>query len=381
MRMSGNYQREWRVRALFGSYGIVFSLFPLSLFFCRRLCRLEDIIKALRGGIAASCRIIPMILSGLLTAVMTSLAAHAGGWRGAWICHPAASPDEQVWFRRTFTDSGHIIRAQVEVAACGMAVLYVNGYNVSADVPDAAAADTVRLVRYDVTRFLRPDTNVVAVWYSPYGTGTAADDVMKVKADSMTEEPGGRSGQLSLTFFGSRIRAGGVQAEPFSHVSDATWLCRTNGGRTVSRSREVSDGRELTVPWNGRDMSVMQWVGAERPQVPCNPVVVDMLPLHSVMRVTHIYDFSLLSATPQGLVYGCVPGFRGRLRMTLRDMRRGDVVSVGGMQYICSGETDEQAYMRFTDYEGDDVTVSGSVGLSETTVMAVEGLVVEPCCR
>ena len=83
---------------------------------------------------------------------------------------PGAGPCSQVWFRRAFTVARPPLSARVTIASAGRYELFVNGYNVTTDVLAPSAGppgDTIRVMTYEVGRFLRPDTNVVAVWYSP----------------------------------------------------------------------------------------------------------------------------------------------------------------------------------------------------------------------
>ena len=57
----------------------------------------------------------------------------AVGWPVRWISHPCAAAGERVWFRRSFTGEGRAVAGQIEMAVSRAAVVYVNGYNVTAD--------------------------------------------------------------------------------------------------------------------------------------------------------------------------------------------------------------------------------------------------------
>lgn len=286
----------------------------------------------------------------------------AQDWNMHWIRHPGATEGEQIWFRRTFTDCGNCAdrhtaeasRAQIEMASNGRFVLFVNGYNVSTDilVPDGGqASDTIRIMKYDVSRFLRPDTNVVAVWYSPCGNARGAND--------------GR--QLSLAFHGSG----------FSHVSDGTWLCRTNGCRTEDGGGETVDASQWQADWNATDFSVTGWQGAVASDNGCRSVVTEVPPLHSACRTSRIYQYFLTAEDGSKFTYDCGSEFLGQVRVTLRGMRRGDRISIGGLQYVCSGETDEQACRRFTSTPCGRIAVSGD-SLTRDNIMSVEGISIKP---
>lgn len=298
-------------------------------------------------------------------------AAYGGDWNMHWIHHPAALAGDQVWFRRTFTAEGRPAWAHIDIASDGVFVLYVNGYNVSVDVPvpyGGVEAGGVRLISYDVSRFLRPDTNVVAVWYSPCAGGL---------------EPGKATGkQLSVVFYGGgRL---GCDGEPdseyaedaFSYATDETWLCATNGCKIAPDGGEIVDGRALENAWNGRDYSILYWqrAAATNP-LTRSPIVETRLP-YAAPRVTHIYSYGMTDADDDGLVYPAPCAFRGQVRVTLRGMCRGDTLSVGGLRYICSGATDEQACRRFTEADCGQVRISCSGPLSSDNIMSVEGIAI-----
>lgn len=327
-----------------------------------------------------------------------------------WIHHPGAAPDEQVWFRRTFTGHGRPRQAAIEVASSGHIIVYVNGYNVSTDMPVDGCNDrtescgdttegtetgmpdsTVRVTRYDVTRFMRPDTNVVAVWYSP--------------AAGISTGPQTDHKQLSLTFFGkygtavgipgSRKDEGNGRGIGFCHTTDATWLCRTNGCRTGrSDGNETTDGSQWRADWNATDFSVTGWTGAAVTKDYSRSVLTEVPPLHTAWHTTAILAYRYAGENNGGLTYECDGTFRGMVRVTLRGMLRGDVISIGGLQYVCSGETDEQACRRFTTTTCGQVTIgwrpavnvrnlangrpSAARRLTPDNIMNVEGIRIEP---
>ena len=331
----------------------------------------------------------------------------AVGWPVSWISHPHAAVGEQVWFRRSFTGEGRAVAGQIEMAVSGAAVVYVNGYNVTADaipLPSVKSSSSISSIthaaglsplgepegavgnpsgamvaRHDVTRFLRPDTNVVAVWCAP-------------------------EIRLSLVFSGLRVTHGGRRAAPFSYMTDATWLCRTCGCTVSADGREHVDGRETEDEWRTGDVEVMKWLNAREVKDGekydetaekyikaideaagkygkavseaggDDHIAMEVTPPHRAVRVSRIQECCLTAATAGRLTYSCGRGFRGRIRVTLRGMTRGEVLDIGGMGYICSGESDEQAIMRFTEYAGDSIVISGSMTLTPDKVQNVEAV-------
>lgn len=320
----------------------------------------------------------PSFLRTFLAAAMLLICcagSAASDWNMHWIHHPGAADDEQVWFRRTFTGCGKPGRALIEVASAGRFVLYVNGYNVSTDVlvpDDGTPAGAIRIMRYEVTRFLRPDTNVVAVWYSPRGDGRAA------------AAGGGAQGvadgkQLSLSFYGSRRKErGGTGGTDFAYVTDGTWLCRTNGCRTAPDGCETDDGTGWRDGWNAADGGMAGWLPADITADYRPSQLTEVPPLHTACRITGVFPYFLSSAMRRCLVYECGRRFYGMVRVTLRGMRRGDVISIGGLRYVCSGDTDEQACRRFTAAECGTVMIEGGPRLSAENIMSVEGLCIGP---
>lgn len=295
--------------------------------------------------------------------MVAGLPSGAVVWPVNWIAHPCAEGSEQIWFCRSFSGEGRTVAGQIEMAVGGGAVLYVNGYNVTADVPipvsgvwrplAAGEEATVVAARYDVTRYLRPDTNVVAVWCAP-------------------------EARLSLVFSGLRVTHGGRRAEPFVHTTDATWLCRTCGSRISPDGRERVDGRETQEELRTASLEVIKWLNArEIAPILERGKIMEVVPLRSAVRVGHVDDCCLTEVAAGRLTYSCGRGFRGRIRVTLRGMRRGDLLDIGGMGYVCSGESDEQAIMRFTEYVGDSVIVSGGPDLTPDNVQSVEAISLE----
>lgn len=59
------------------------------------------------------------------------------------------------------------------------------------------------------------------------------------------------------------------------------------------------------------------------------------------------------------VVYDFTPGFYGYVRVTLRGCRQGERIRIGGLEYICTGTIDEQAFCRFTAGYMRKVEISG----------------------
>ena len=83
-----------------------------------------------------------------------------------WMTAPTPTDSACQWFRHTFIADKSPRRASVCIASNSRFVLYVNGRNVSAALymPNRKANENQPIaITFDVTRFLRPDSNTVSV--------------------------------------------------------------------------------------------------------------------------------------------------------------------------------------------------------------------------
>ena len=104
-------------------------------------------------------------LINILFFLLTVTAAHAQQFGTDWMTIPSPGDSSCVWFRRTFVASEATerpVRASVCIATASRFVLYVNGRNVSAALYSNATThdNTPTSTTFDVTRFLRPDSNL-----------------------------------------------------------------------------------------------------------------------------------------------------------------------------------------------------------------------------
>ena len=120
-----------------------------------------------------------LILFIASAATAAASTATAGDFGCRWMSHPAPDDTSHVWFRHTLViDEQDMPRtAYIHVATTGRFVLYVNGRNVSTALftPDRTPNDTtVMAISYDVRRFLRPDSNTIALL--PFNTHTPTSE-------------------------------------------------------------------------------------------------------------------------------------------------------------------------------------------------------------
>jgi alpha-L-rhamnosidase len=96
--------------------------------------------------------------------------AGAAGWQAKWITMKAAEGIAHPWLRRTFGLKSDVRRAEVYVNTPSEYELYVNGRKVGADVLAPAHVNVRRRFlynAYDVSSFLHPGTNCIALWMGP----------------------------------------------------------------------------------------------------------------------------------------------------------------------------------------------------------------------
>ena len=124
-----------------------------------------------------------------------------------------------------------------QFAWTGKLWVYVNERNITQDLcfsnPDTS---TVTIQTYDVTRFMRPDSNIVAVWYAP----TPGQPISK---------------QLSLEYYGKDHTG-----RDFYHKADGEWKCHLLEGCYIKREEEHFDARSYDNNWKATDYDRRQWL-------------------------------------------------------------------------------------------------------------------------
>ena len=94
----------------------------------------------------------------------------AADWKGRWIGMASAGDHEEPWFRKTFTLVRKPRTTLAYIGSIGYHELYVNGRKVGDRVLNPSVsylAKRALYVTYDITDYLKPGANVVAVWLAP----------------------------------------------------------------------------------------------------------------------------------------------------------------------------------------------------------------------
>ena len=326
--------------------------------------------------------------------------ATTGDFDCRWLSHPTPDDTSHVWFSRTIVTSEKDMprAAYIRVATTGRFVLYVNGRNVSTALftPDRQKGDTaVAAIAYDVQRFLRTDTNTIALLYCP----------------SMRTHR-----QVSVCFYGiaadsSHFAVSGTDRPSFALNGNAGWLCRHadtwqthDGGEAMNRNlypyrwtdanqplamwqavEETSPSQHLTTtppqplntttPQHISTSQHLNTINTLSSEDICgyNPLRINPL-VDNAARISRIYTPLLTEQSGDTLTVHLVPNRRHLIRVTLRGCRRGEHIRIGNLQYVCTGEMDEQAFTRFSPTDQNTVTISGDRHFCCEQVQEVESI-------
>ena len=365
-----------------------------------------------------------LILFIASAATAAASTATAGDFDCRWLSHPTPDDTSHVWFSRTIVTSEKDMprAAYIRVATTGRFVLYVNGRNVSTALftPDRQKGDTaVAAIAYDVQRFLRTDTNTIALLYCPS---------MRTRR------------QVSVCFYGiaadsSHFAVSGTDRPCFALNGNAGWLCRHadtwqthDGGEAMNRNlypyrwtdanqplalwqavKETSTSQPLTTTTphhlntptpqpltttppqpltttTPQHNSTSQHLNTTTPHhlTTINPLssedICGYSPLRinplvdNAARISRIYTPLLTEQSGDTLTVHLVPNRRHLIRVTLRGCRRGERIRIGNLQYVCTGEMDEQAFTRFSPTDQNTVTISGDRHFCCEQVQEVESI-------
>lgn len=354
-----------------------------------------------------------LILFIASAATAAASTATAGDFDCRWLSHPTPDDTSHVWFSRTIVTSEKDMprAAYIRVATTGRFVLYVNGRNVSTALftPDRQKGDTaVAAIAYDVQRFLRTDTNTIALLYCPS---------MRTRR------------QVSVCFYGiaadsSHFAVSGTDRPSFALNGNAGWLCRHADTWQTHDGGEAMNRNLYPYRWTDANQPLAMWQAVEEtatyqplntptqhpnttPQrhnitTPHNTTAslntstpqhnnITTTPLSSedicgysplrinplvdnAARISRIYTPLLTEQSGDTLTVHLVPNRRHLIRVTLRGCRRGERIRIGNLQYVCTGKMDEQAFTRFSPTDQNTVTISGDRHFCCEQVQEVESI-------
>ncbi|WP_278794360.1 alpha-L-rhamnosidase N-terminal domain-containing protein [Leyella stercorea] len=333
-----------------------------------------------------------LILFIASAATAAASTATAGDFGCRWMSHPAPDDTSHVWFRRTLViEEPDMPRtAYIHVATTGRFVLYVNGRNVSTALftPDRTPNDTtVMAISYDVRRFLRPDSNTIALLYCP-STRTRR--------------------QVSVSFYG-------IAADSSHFATNDTdgWLCRHADTWQTHDGGEAMNRNTYPYRWTDTDQPLALWQAVEQistsqhhttstphhhntstsqhlnttpsqHNTTSTPISAEDIcgysPVHinplvdNAAHMRRIYTPLFTEQSADTLIVHLVPNERHLIRITLRGCRRGERISIGNLHYVCTGEIDEQAFARFTPTSSNTIIITGDSHFRSEQVQEVESI-------
>lgn len=309
-----------------------------------------------------------MVLMGLLVIGMTTASAQTASLGPGEISCTTADSLSDIWFRHTYLTQRRPISAKLSVTARGRYRVYVNESNVTPPLPTDNCHHPVT-IDIDVSGYLRSDSNTVAILYHPVGP---------------------HDHQIAVCYYGV-----GRDGRPFGHNADGGWLCRPvdeGSGDGIDRgyTQTVSTACWTPVSVPGR----LEMEGTKAASAPGRVVIegrtadsalrrvstemgvwplATLLPVR-VNRVTRVAAPRYSERTPEGIAYEFVTGFYGFVRLTLRGAKKGETIIIGGRQYTCNGETDEQITTAFEPTYHRRVIVSGDSAFDASQVQRVDGV-------
>lgn len=345
-------------------------------------------------------------LSAASVAPGAAQTATVGDFDCRWLSHPTPDDTSHVWFSRTIVTSEKDMprAAYIRVATTGRFVLYVNGRNVSTALftPDRQKGDTaVASIAYDVQRFLRTDTNTIALLYCPS---------MRTRR------------QVSVCFYGiaadsSHFAVNGTDRPCFALNGNAGWLCRHADTWQTHDGGEAMNRNLYPYRWTDANQPLAMWLAVEENATHLNtttPHHLNTTPPHhpttttpqhistsqhlntintlssedicgysplrpnplvdNAAHISRIYTPLLTEQSGDTLTVHLVPNRRHLIRVTLRGCRRGERIRIGNLQYVCTGEMDEQAFTRFSPTDQNTITISGDRHFCCEQVQEVESI-------
>lgn len=283
--------------------------------------------------------------------ILTPLGLLAQGFGTHWIGTEATCGDDssQVWYRHTFVWKQKPLTARLTVATDGVAQVYLNGCLVSTDMPAVSHSKSaiISTLYPNVRRFLRADSNTVAVLYTPL--------------------PGHSKGHpLSVSLSGM-----GADGHRFSKTTGSDWLWRYSGSTVRADGSQFQDGRNNPGLYTEQSTDWACW----------QPVT--LLPYDDTLSIRHnafVYDATQVSQVLQPryfdmegdtVSYEFGTGFYGYLRVTLRGASNGETIHINDFTYICNGNMDEQAISPLPVY-GREVTIRGDSDFHPEQITRVE---------
>jgi len=288
----------------------------------------------------------------LAMAMSWAPAVHSQSFCSHWISTQQVDSTSEIWFRQQIRLQELPAFASATIATTGKVDVYINERNVSTAIwiPDRTGNDDRPVsVNMEVTRFLQPGVNTIAIWYSP-------------------SFPHINGRQIAFSLCG-RMKNG----EKRAFCSDDGWLARRANASLANDGGERYDANAYTLKWNSDDVDWGLWQPARDTNTPAIASRYHLTGYPAVKR-DMTYTPRYFDLAGDSVYYQFDKAFKGQLRITLRNARRGQKIYVDGLEYTCSGEMDEQACRKFTVADYRRVLIHGDRNFRNEQIQSVEGL-------
>lgn len=292
----------------------------------------------------------------LAMAMSWAPAVHSQSFCSHWISAQQVDSTSEIWFRQQIRLQELPAFASATIATTGKVDVYINERNVSTAIwiPDRTGNDDRPVsVNMEVTRFLQPGVNTIAIWYSP-------------------SFPHINGRQIAFSLCG-RMKNG----EKRAFCSDDGWLARRANASLANDGGERYDANAYTLKWNSDDVDWGLWQPARDTNTPAIASRYHLTGYPAVKR-DMTYTPRYFDLAGDSVYYQFDKAFKGQLRITLRNARRGQKIYVDGLEYTCSGEMDEQACRKFTVADYRRVLIHGDRNFRNEQIQSVEGLEIVP---
>ena len=270
-----------------------------------------------------------------------------------WICHPLPNDSSEILFCHTYLTQQRPQQASLTFASTGQLRVYVNERNITPYISyDNRDSSIIAIQTYDITRYLYPDSNTIAVWYAP----TARSSSTK---------------QLHLEYYGTD-----AHGKAFYYAANGDWECmELKGCYKKENGEEMFDRRSYDSNWKAANCDKAYWQHPLGPPPPVKTYPISSNPYHRKNKQLARILTPVNSHTDSlGLTFYFERDFIGTIRLTLRDAHQGERIQIGSFTYICSGTLDEQAFRYFTATPSRTFVVQGDKYFKKEQIVNVEAL-------
>lgn len=288
--------------------------------------------------------------------MLWTLIAHSQSFCTHWIAAQQVDSTSEIWFRQEIRLQECPVFASATIATTGKVDVYINERNVSTAnwMPDRMGNDNLPVsINMEVTRFLQPGINTIAIWYSP-------------------TFPHINRQQIAFSLCG-RLKNG----EKRAFCSDDGWLTRRANVSLTREGGERYDANAYMLKWNSDDVDRGLWQPACNTNVPAIASKYYLTGYPAVKR-NMTYTPRYFDLVGDSVYYQFDKAFKGQLRITLRDAKRGQKIYIDGLEYTCTGELDEQACRKFTVADHRRVLIYGDQNFKNEQIQSVEGIEIVP---